>query len=98
MREHEGGSPCPSCGGEYFELLHEIQHHPTCEVHGPRYPEITVTLVGQDANAFSILGKVRAALKRAGLSSEEVEAFTIEACSGDYDHLLATVMRWVDVQ
>lgn len=65
---------------------------------GPRYPDVTVTLVGEDGNAFAILGKVRKALKRAGVPADEVDAFTSEATAGDYDHLLQTVMRWVEVE
>ena len=64
----------------------------------PKYPHITVELIGADGNAFAILGKVQRELKRAGVSSEEVKAFFTEATSGDYDHLLGTAMKWVDVQ
>lgn len=63
----------------------------------PRYPDITVEMVGQDGNAFSILARVRAAMKRAGVEPEEIEAFADEATDGDYDHLLGTVMKWVEV-
>ena len=64
----------------------------------PRYPNITVELTGHDGNAFYILGKVAKALRRNGVSTEEVEAFLTEAKSGDYDHLLQTCMRWVEVE
>ncbi len=37
-----------------------------------------------------------AALKRAGVPQAERDAFFVEATSGDYDHLLATAMRWVE--
>lgn len=63
-----------------------------------RFPEVTVKLVGEDGNAFAILGRVTKALKRAGASKEEVDEFMAEATSGDYDHLLQTVMRWVEVE
>jgi len=62
-----------------------------------RHPEIDVQIIGQDGNAFHVLGKVNRALKRAGLSDEERAEFMAEATSGDYDHLLATVMAWVEV-
>lgn len=62
-----------------------------------KYPEIEVQLTGQDGNAFAIMGAVRKALRRAGISKEEQDAFTAEATSGDYDDLLQTAMRWVDV-
>jgi hypothetical protein len=63
----------------------------------PKYPYITVSLSGEDGNAFSILGRVRKAMRRAELPDAEIEAFLDEAGSGDYDHLLQTVMQWVDV-
>lgn len=63
---------------------------------GVRHPDISVQLTGEDGNAFAILGAVSKALRRAGYG-DEVQAFTDEATSGDYDHLLATAMQWVDV-
>lgn len=65
---------------------------------GPKYPNVVVSLTGSDGNAFSVLGAVRRAMKRARLPETEVDAFTKEATSGDYNHLLATAMRWVEVQ
>lgn len=61
----------------------------------PRYPEIHVPLSGEDGNAFFIIGRVRRALRKAKVSSEEIEAFTREANSGDYDRVLLTTMQWV---
>lgn len=52
-----------------------------------------VRLVGEDGNAFAILGRCRRAARRAGWSEEQWEAFREEATSGDYDHLLGTVME-----
>jgi Domain of unknown function (DUF4314) len=62
----------------------------------PRYPEVQVQLSGQDGNAFAILGRTTAALRAAGVPSEEIDAYFAEATSGDYDHLLQTTMAWVD--
>jgi hypothetical protein len=64
----------------------------------PRHPEVQVQLSGEDGNAFAILGRTAAALRRAGVPQEEVDAFFAEATSGDYDHLLQTTMAWVDWQ
>jgi hypothetical protein len=64
----------------------------------PRYPNVTVTLIGEDGNAFSILGKVQKALRKADVPDEQVREFFDEATSGDYDHLLQTAMAWVDVE
>ena len=58
---------------------------------------ITVKLVGEDGNAFMILGKVSGALKRAGYR-EEAETYMKEAMSGDYNHLLQTTMEYVEVE
>ena len=58
----------------------------------PKYPEITIPLVGEDGNAFSILGRVHRVMRRNGL--RDWEEFRAEATSGNYDNLLATVMRW----
>lgn len=64
---------------------------------GPKYPKVKVKLVGTDGNAYAIIGAVMRAMRVAGLSDEERGAFSREACAGDYDHLLATAMKWVDV-
>jgi hypothetical protein len=61
-----------------------------------RHPEIEVQLSGTDGNAFAIIGQVTSALKRNGCR-HEVEEFMAEATAGDYDHVLQTCMRWVDV-
>jgi len=59
------------------------------------YPEVRVPMVGEDGNAFAILGRVQKALRCAGVEEEEVKRFIREATASDYDHLVATVMRWV---
>ena len=62
---------------------------------GVKYPQITVNLSKGNGNAFSIMSRVRAAMREAYVPGEKVEEFTTEANSGDYDHLLQTVMKWV---
>lgn len=57
---------------------------------------IEVELVGQDGNAFGIMGRVGAALRSAGLPAAVFAAYQAEATSGDYHHLLQTTMRWVE--
>lgn len=64
----------------------------------PRYPDITVTLSGQDGNAFAVLGRCREAARSAGLCDEEIAAYMAEAMAGDYDHLLQTAMRWFEIR
>ena len=58
----------------------------------------TVKLIGQDGNAFSILGRVKQALRRAGADKEYIDQYLSEATSGDYDHLLAVSMGYVEVE
>jgi len=63
-------------------------------------------LTGENGNAFAILGRARAALKKhlreQGKTplqvKDEVERFTREATSGDYDHLLIVVNQWFEVE
>jgi hypothetical protein len=54
-------------------------------------------LVGQDGNAFNILGLARRAGQKAGFPKEKMDAFMKEATTGDYDHLLQTCMKYFDV-
>ena len=63
-----------------------------------RYPEIKVRLIGKDGNAFSVLGIMKAALYHSGISKEEINEFMGEAMKGDYNHLLQTCMKWVEVK
>ena len=55
-----------------------------------------VKLIGEDGNAFYIIGKVSRALKDAGMP-DKAEEFLKEATSGDYNHLLATCDKYVIV-
>ena len=60
-------------------------------------PDVTVQLIGEDGNAFAIIGRVRKALKRAG-HADLAAKFLEEATSGDYDHLLQICMKYVNVE
>jgi hypothetical protein len=62
----------------------------------PKYPHVKVQLVGRDGNAFAILGRVTKAMRKHGVEKSEIDAFMQEATAGDYNHLLATTMRWID--
>jgi len=59
--------------------------------------DIDVQLTGKDGNAFIVLGAVLSALKKAGATAREMSEFQDEAMKGDYDNLLQTCMRWVNV-
>ena len=58
----------------------------------------TVRLVGQSGNAFMILGLASRAWKKANLPQEDWKKIHTEATSGDYDHLLGTIMEYFDVK
>ncbi len=55
--------------------------------------ETTVGILLTDGNAFAIIGAGRRELERTG-RSDEVAAFTAEMTSGDYDHLIQTILKW----
>ena len=59
--------------------------------------DVKVKLVGEDGNAFYILGKVKKALKQAG-HDDLAEEYYQEATAGNYDHLLAVTMEYVEVE
>jgi hypothetical protein len=61
-----------------------------------KYPDVHVRLSGEDGNAFSIIGRTRAAMRRAGVSQAEIDAYSNEAASGNYDHVIQTTMAWVE--
>jgi hypothetical protein len=62
-----------------------------------KHPEVTVELTGHNGNSFAILSAVDKALRQAGVSREERELFFKEATASDYDSLLQTCMKWVDI-
>lgn len=63
----------------------------------PKYPHVPVILTGEDGNAYMILGRVTRALQKHRVPEDEIEAFRAEATSGDYEHLLVTVIKTVTV-
>lgn len=57
-----------------------------------------VKLIGNDGNAFAILGACLSAGRKAGYTPEQLKAYQTEAMSGNYDHLLATCCDWFEVR
>jgi hypothetical protein len=64
---------------------------------GPTYPAVAVQLSGIDGNAYAIIGRVAAALRRQ-VGNEAADTFTTaaHACT-DYDRLLQLAMDTVTV-
>jgi hypothetical protein len=60
-------------------------------------PKPQVKLIGADGNAYNLLGLARRAATKAGWSTEQWNAVCEEAKSGDYDHLLRTLMKHFEV-
>jgi hypothetical protein len=56
-----------------------------------------VKLVGRDSNAFTIMGVVSAALRKAGAPEQTIREYRQESMRGDYSHLLATAMEYCEV-
>ena len=102
---------CPSCGSfgveiikdeetaEFKRLLREevVYLMKTLKELNVMSKKPKCQLIGFDGNAFFILAKVRKVLKDAGLE-DQMEAFIKEATSSDYDNLLRTAMKYVDVE
>lgn len=60
----------------------------------PLYPNIKISLSTLNGNAFVILGACIKNMKKADFTKDQIENFKNEATSGDYDHLLQTVMKY----
>lgn len=53
---------------------------------------VNLTLVGLDGNAFNLMGAFSKQAKRELWKKEEIDLVLKECMSGDYDHLLITLM------
>ena len=67
------------------------------EMKGP-LSKPTVKLIGQDGNAFSVMGLVKKALKHAVADKEYIDKYLKESTVGDYSYLLAVSMEYVNVE
>ncbi|MDG5490622.1 hypothetical protein [Psychroserpens sp. SPM9] len=54
---------------------------------------VNLDLVGVNGNAFAVMGVFQKQARKEGWSTSEIEMVLAEAKSGDYDHLLATIMN-----
>ena len=55
---------------------------------------LRLRLIGEDGNAFNILGIAKRAMVRAKVSSELQKQYHAEATSGDYNKLLQVTMEY----
>lgn len=57
-----------------------------------------VKLLGEDGNAFSIMGRCARAMRAAGWDeARRKEVLAEMQAAGDYDHLLQTAMKYFEV-
>lgn len=59
-------------------------------------PKVRCALVGEDGNAFAIMGRVTRALRANGYTKAEIDLYSKDAMSGDYDNLLRVSMSYVE--
>lgn len=53
---------------------------------------VSLDLTDSNGNAFAIMANFQRAAKREGWKSEEIDKVLTEAKSGDYNHLLGTIL------
>ena len=64
----------------------------------PKYPNVEVKLRDtENRNLFLVMVQVQNAMKAAGVSAEECNAYVKEAFSDDFDTVVAASKRWVKV-
>jgi hypothetical protein len=64
----------------------------------PKYPDVTVRLTGTDGNAFALIGRVRSALREAGVSNHEIQEFVFTATQQEsYEQLLQFLIKTANV-
>lgn len=60
--------------------------------------KINLNLVGLDGNAFNLLARFRKQATKEDWKQEEIEEVLDEAKSGDYNHLLSTLLNYCEVK
>lgn len=59
---------------------------------------LNLELVGVDGNAYAVMGVFSRQARREGWTQEEIDSVLEEAQSGDYNHLLSTIMTYCEPQ
>ena len=57
-----------------------------------------IQLIGENGNAFAIMGQIKMALKNGGADQEYIDQYLKESMSGDYNNLLVTAMKYAEVE
>ena len=58
--------------------------------------KVKMQLAGLDGNAFALMGAFSRNASRQGWTRDEIDTVLTECRSGDYDHLLCTLMDNID--
>ncbi len=69
----------------------------TSQEGGSELPRPTVKLLGENGNAFNIIGLCRRAAFAAGWSPRDWEPVRDKMMSGDYDNVLRVAMEYFEV-
>ena len=63
-----------------------------------KYPDVTVRLVGEDGNVFSVIGRVARGLRRGGHADAAVEFEELAFNADSYDAVLRLAISYVEVR
>jgi len=64
----------------------------------PKFSDVSVELIGQDGNVFSIIGKVTQALRRAGHMDAATEYQKAAMNCESYDEVLQLTMKTINIE
>jgi len=59
---------------------------------------VNLNLVGLDGNAFNLMGQFQCQARREGWTKEEIDEVLTECRTGDYNHLIVTLMDHCNVE
>jgi hypothetical protein len=62
----------------------------------PIFEGVKFDLANTDANVFNLIGIASGKARKAKIPPEKIKEFQTEAMSGDYDHVIQTIMRYFD--
>lgn len=63
-----------------------------------KYPNITVTFIGENGNVFNLIGICYMTMKEHGVSREERKAFFNEVTSQEsYEDAIIMMAKWVNI-
>lgn len=63
----------------------------------PKYPDVKVQLSGQEDNVFAIIGRISAALEKAGYDDAAAEFANRSMSASSYDEVLQIAIQTVTV-